>query len=243
MALEIPGDIAEVDLHLLPPEHVLDLHGPDLAGEIEIPRDQLVQPRQRLHDDSQRLRRLEDPPAHVARDGRHRDQHLVGAVLTEDARQLVDRAEDANAHDPCVPLARVVVDEPDRGVVEHPRALHLLHDHAARVAGADDDHLLAARHHCQARALHRGAGEEARAQDEGEREEEVDRGDRPRQPEAVHRLEQVDGQVGDEARDDDASDRRPHIADRDVAPPAVVEAEGDEDDQLDPDDEQDRPVE
>ena len=94
-----------------------------------------------------------------------------------------------------------------------------------------------------ARALDRRAGEEARAQDEGEREQEVDRGDRPRQPEAVHRRHEVDGQVGDEARDDDAARRRPHVAHRDVAPPAVVEAEGDEDDELDPDDEQDRPVE
>src|SRR6478736_2590919 len=33
-----------------------------------------------------------EPPAPLARDGRHRDQHLVGAVLAEDAWQFVDRA-------------------------------------------------------------------------------------------------------------------------------------------------------
>ena len=68
-------------------------------------------------------------------------------------------------------------------------------------------------------------------------------GDRPRQAEAVHRLDEVDGQVRDQAGDDDAAGGRPHVPDRDVAPPAVVEAEGDEDDELDPDDEPDRPVE
>ena len=143
------------------------LHGTDLAGEAEVAGDELVEPRQRLDHDAQLLRRLDDPPAHLARDGRHRDQHLVGAMLAQHVRQLVDRAEHADAHDPRVPLARVVVDEPDRRVVEHPRALHLLDDQAARVAGADDDHLLAARDHRQAAGpLDRRAREEARAHDE-----------------------------------------------------------------------------
>ena len=44
--------------------------------------------------------------------------------------------------------------------------------------------------------------------------------------------------------DHDAAERSPHVPRRDVAPPAVVEAEEDEDGELDPDDEQqDRPVE
>jgi hypothetical protein len=242
-ALEIGGDLVEVDLDLLPAEHVLHLDGTDLAREIEVSGDELVQARQRLHHDPQPLRRLDDASAHVARDGRHRDQHLVGAVLAQHARQLVDRAQHADAHDPRVPLPRVVVDEPDRRVVEHPRPLHLLHDQSAGVARADDDHLLAARHHHQPRPLDHRAREETRARDECEREEQVDRRDRPRQPDAVHRRHEVDGHVGHETRDDDAARGRPHVADRDVAPPAVVEAERDEDDELDRDDDQDRPAE
>ena len=45
-----------------------------------------------------------------------------------------------------VALARVVVDEADRREGEQPVALHLAHEQLAGVAGADDDHLLAARH-------------------------------------------------------------------------------------------------
>ena len=84
VALEVRGDLVEVDLDLLAAEHVLDLDGTDLAGEVEVSRDQLVEPRQRLDPDPQLLRRLDDPPAHVARDGRHRDQHLVGTMLAQD---------------------------------------------------------------------------------------------------------------------------------------------------------------
>ena len=87
---EVAGDLVEVDLHLLAAEHVLHLHRADLAGETDLPGDQLVEPRQRLHDDAQLLRRLDDAAAHLARDGRHRDQQLVGPVLAQDARQLVE---------------------------------------------------------------------------------------------------------------------------------------------------------
>src|SRR5262249_10292241 len=44
-------------------------------------------------------------------------------------------------------------------------------------------------------------------------------------------------------RDGDAADDPPHVPRRDVAPPVVVEAEEDEDDELDRDDDQDRPLE
>src|SRR5581483_1695898 len=57
------------------------------------------------------------------------------------------------------------------------------------------------------------------------------------------RVDEIDGQVGDERGDDDAAGDHPHVAERRVAPPAVVEARGDEDDQLERDDEEDRPAE
>ena len=46
VSLEVGGDLVEVDLDLLAAEHVLDLNGPDLAGEVEVTRDELVEPRQ-----------------------------------------------------------------------------------------------------------------------------------------------------------------------------------------------------
>ena len=54
------------------------------------------------------------------------------------------------------------------------------------------------------------------------------------------REDEEDGDRGER----DAAEHRPHVARRDVAPPAVVEAGEDEYGQLEPDDEQDdRPVE
>ncbi len=136
---------------------------------------------------------------------------------------------------------RVVVDEADRRVRDQPRALHLLHDQPAGIAGADDDHLLAARDDAEARPFHHGARQQARAGDERERDQQVHDRDRARQAHVVHRRDEVDGHVGDERRDDDAARRAPHVAHRDVAPPAAVEAEHDEDRELDRDDDEDRP--
>ena len=39
---EVRGDRREVDLDRLAAEHVLDLDGPDLPGELDVARDQLV---------------------------------------------------------------------------------------------------------------------------------------------------------------------------------------------------------
>ena len=107
-------DRVDVDLDRLAAEQVLHLHGPDLAGEVEVALEQLVEPRQRLDRDVRLLGHLDDALAHLARRGRDRDQHLVRVVVAEDPRQLVDRPEHAHAVEPHPPLARVVVDEADR---------------------------------------------------------------------------------------------------------------------------------
>ena len=52
------------------------------------------------------------------------------------------------------------------------------------------------------------------------------------------RRERVQHEVDEQRRDDDAARRAPHVPRRDVAPPAVVEAEEDEDRELDPEHEQ-----
>src|SRR5512133_385158 len=53
-------------------------------------------------------------------------------------------------------------------------------------------------------------------------------------------MREVDDEIRGDARDGDAARRTPHVARRDVAPPAVVEAEGDEDGELDRDGDCDR---
>jgi hypothetical protein len=53
-------------------------------------------------------------------------------------------------------------------------------------------------------------------------------------------MSEVDGEVGDDARGRDAARRTPHVASGDVTPPPVVEAERDEDRELDRDDDEDR---
>ena len=65
-------------------------------------------------------------------------------------------------------------------------------------------------------------------------------GDPTRQPRRVVRRERVQDQVDEQRRDDHAARRAPHVARRHVAPPAVVEAEEDEDGELDPDDDRER---
>ena len=56
----------------------------------------------------------------------------------------------------------------------------------------------------------------------------------------MDRVGEVDGEVGDDACGRDAARRPPHVAGGDVTPPPVVEAERDEDRELDCDDDEDR---
>ena len=177
----------QVDLDLLAAEHVLDLDGADLAGEIEVAGDQLVQPRQRLDRDILGPARVDDLPAHRAGRRRDRDQHLVRLVVAQQVRQLVGGAEDAHAVDAVATLARVVVDEADRRVVELPVALHLAHHQLAGVAGADDQHLLAARDKAALRPLDQRAREQSRARDEREQQQEVERDDAAREARRIRR--------------------------------------------------------
>ena len=181
----------------------------------------------------------DDALARVARGGRDRDQELVRAAFAQKLRQLLGRAEHAHAVEAQVLLARVVVDEPDRGVADRRVAVHLAQDQLRRVAGADDDDLLAARDdRARARSLDQRAGQEPCSHDEREEEEQVDDPDPAR-----HRgLVEVEQREDEKRRDDrcrHAAQHAPHVLRRDVAPPAVVEAERDEDREHDPDDEDD----
>ena len=65
--------------------------------------------------------------------------------LSARSRAAPRRAQHTDPVEPHVLLAGVVVDEPDRRVAELPALEHLADDELARVAGADDQRLLAAR--------------------------------------------------------------------------------------------------
>ncbi len=241
---DVRGHGFEVDLDRLTAEHVLDLNGTDLRGEVEVTRDQLVDARQRLDRHAGLRRDVDDPLAHLSGRGRDGDQDLVRLRLSQEAREILGRPEHAHAVQTEILLARVVVDQADRGVAERRRLQHLADDQLRGVSGADDEYLLPASDDpAWRRPLHDRANEEAGAGNQHQREQEVGRRDRARQPDVVDRVDQVDGQVGHEAGDHDAADDPPHVARRHVAPPVVVEAEEDEDDELDPDDDQDRPLE
>ena len=241
LAAEVLGDLLEVDLDGLAPEDVLDLDGPDLRRKVRVAGDELVEARQRLHRHLRVARLLDDLLAHVARRGGDRDQELVRPVVVEDVRQLRGRPQHAHALDPVVALARVVVDEPDGGIAD-PAALHLLDDQLARVAGADDDHFLPAGDEAgRRRALEDRPREQARAGDEREQEQPVDDGDPTRQSGGIGQREEVDDEARGERGHGDAAERAPHVARGHVAPPPVVEAERREDNELDRNDEQDRP--
>ena len=210
LAREVAGDLVEIDLDRLAAEDVLDLHGTQLAGEVHVAGDELVQARQRLDRHALLLGDVDDSLAQLSRGGRHRDQHLVGLAVSQHAAQLRGRPEHADAVDPEVLLARVVVEQADRRVAEVRRTLELAQDQLSRVAGADDDDLAPARHQAaRRRALDQRAREEARPCDEREQQEQVDQRDAARQPRRVLRRERVQHEVDEQATRRRRRARRP----------------------------------
>ncbi len=136
-------------------------------------------------------------------------------------------------------LPRVVVDEADRRVLERGIPVYLTQDQLGGVSGADDQDFLAARDDRPGRrSLDDRPREEARPHDEREQEEQVDDPDAARNRGWVEVEEREHQERGDDGGRH-ASKRTPHVLRGHVAPPAVVEAEGDEDREHDPDHEQD----
>ncbi len=235
---QIPGDGVDVDLDGLAPEQVLDLHRADLAREVEVGRDHREEPGERLHRHALGACDLDDPLARLARGGRDRDQELVGPAIAEEVPELVGRPQHADPVQAQVLLPRIVVDEADRRVAERRRTQHLAEDLLGRISGPDDDDFLASRDHGADRGpLDQRAGKEPRAGDEGQQEQEVDDPDPARNPRGMEVEQREDEERGDRGRSH-ASGGAPDVTRRDVPPPAVVEAGGDEDRDRDRDDEQ-----
>ena len=136
-------------------------------------------------------------------------------------------------------LPWVVVDEPDRRVAERGRPQHLLDDQLRGVARAHHHRLLAARDDpAGQRPLDQRPREHAHTGDEGETQEQIDEPDAARNADAMDREDRED-EVDDKRAEPDTAQRTPHVARRDVSPPAVVEAGEDEDGELDRHHEQD----
>src|SRR6187431_2877962 len=121
------------------------------------------------------------------------DDHLVRPVVAQQVGQVVGRPEHPDAVQPQVLLARVVVDEP-RGRVAKVRVLeHLPEDQLARVTGSNDEDVAPARDQPPpARSLEDRPRREPAAGHEREEDEPVDDDDPAREPEARHRVPEVE---------------------------------------------------
>ena len=172
------------------------------------------------------------------RRGGDRDDHLVRLDLVEDPSQIVG-AGGAQHLQPVLVLhallARVVVDEPDRAQAQLRIADQLTDHEASAVAAPDDQHI--------ARALggpdtpyaplHHQVDEEARADQEGQSEQEEHRdharGQRDRRGLLAgrrgDRVQEGDGAHHDERGNDDGLDDRLVVALADERPQPLVLAE------------------
>ena len=122
-------------------------------------------------------------------------------------------------------LARIVVDEADRRVAELGVLQHLAGDHLPALAGADDQDLAAARQAVAAqRLLDDRAHREARAGDQQQRQEKVDRDDPPRQRQP-RRIEDVRADDQQQAGQRDGLDDAAEVVRVGEAPPLLVGAE------------------
>ena len=170
--------------------------------------------------------------------GRHRDQDLVGTQLVQDVPQVLDRSQHADAVHAQVPLARVVVEQSDRGVAERGVAQHLLDDQLRSVSGADHHRFAAARDDApRPGPFDQRACQQPRPRDERETQQQVDEPHTGRHAHAVH-FEQREDEEHRDGRQRGAARDAPHVTGRDVPPPAVVEPGSDEDRELDPDHQQ-----
>ena len=236
-AAQVGADAVDLDAHGLAAEHVLDLHLAHLAQQVDAAREQLEDGRQRAHRDPALAAGGHDLLAQDARGRGDRDDHLVGLGVVEHAWPAR-----RSCRAPCSPPTRMPClrgsssTKPTAALPQLRVAAQLEGHLLAAVAGADDQHLArgALEQRAAQRALDRGAHEEARAADEREREQEVERDHAARRVGVAER-EQEEEADQQEARDDDGLDDRLEVALVDEAPELRVEAEQREDHELDRD--------
>jgi hypothetical protein len=242
LAAHVGAHPVHLHAHRLAAEHVLHAHLAHLVHEVDAAGEQLEHGRQRAHGDVARAASGHDLLAQNARRRRDRDDHLVGLGVVEDARQVVGRALDLDARDAHAALARIVVHEADRRGAERRVALQLGRHQLAAVAGADDQHLArVARREAGPRGpLHDHPHEESHADQEREREQQVERDHPARRVRHDRGRDEEEHAHHQEGGDHDGAHDRLEVLLVDEAPQLVVEAEGGEHDQLARHDEADR---
>jgi hypothetical protein len=122
-------------------------------------------------------------------------------------------------------LTRIVVHESDRRLAELRTSLHLARDKLARLSTADDQHLLTLGQHRATRgSLDHAADRQPHPPDQDHGQEQIDRGDRAGQIVVGRRQDEQPShqdQAGGRCRLQD----RLEIAQPDIAPPLLIEAE------------------
>ncbi len=236
---EVRGDRGEIDLDGVATQNVLDFDRAQLAGQVGLVGDELRDAGEGLDRYPVLTADLDHTPSQAPGGRGNGDQHLVRMLLAEDVPEVRGGAEHLHAVEAQVLLAAVVVDDPDRGVSEGGVAQHLLDDALTRIARADDDRFPPAGHDVRGRrALQDRAGSEPRAGDEREAEQKVERP----HPDGHARgmdVEDEEHEPDRERGERHSTQDRPHVSRRYVSPPAVVDAGGGEDRQLENDGEND----
>ena len=106
LAGDVGGDRRDVELDGLAPEDVLDLDLAELAREVEVAGDQLVDARQRLHGDAGVAAGVDDPLARLAGADGIAMITSSGRLSTSSRGSSVGRAQHADAVQAHVLLAR-----------------------------------------------------------------------------------------------------------------------------------------
>ncbi len=232
---QVAADRGEVELHGRAAQHVLHLHRAQALEQVEVAVEQLVDARHRLDRHAAAAADVDDALADARLRARHGDHDLVRRRALEDLVEVGRLPLHAHALEPHALLAGVVVEQAGRRVAQRALLQHLAHHQLPGLAGADHQHLAPGRQQeAGARPLEDGAGQRARRDQREQREDEVERDDAARQ--GVDVGEQLQREHHQHARRDAGAHDVEQVAQRDVAPPARVQAEGDEDDDLDQDD-------
>ncbi len=188
--------------------------------------------RQRLQGNTDVAADIHDPLARLAGRGRDGDDDLVGPVVAKQVPEVPGRPEHADTVESKVLLARIVVDETDRRIAQIRVLEHFAEDQLAGIARADDEYVAPAGNQPRAAGpLEDRPRGEPGSRDEPDEDQPVDDDDPARKPEG-RRVPEVERRHGQDRGDADREERAPDVADRDIAPPVVVQAEDDEGEDL-----------
>ncbi len=178
---QVGADAVELDHDRVAAEHVLDLDLAQLLAQLDAAAQELEHGRQGANADLALPAGGDDPGSQRPRRRGDRDHDLVGLGLVEDRLDLRRRPQHLEAEHPHPLLARVVVDEADRGRAQVRVEVHLADDHLTAGAGADDQHLVLGQAVAVGRPLDDQPHREAGAGDQEQGEHEVHHRDRARQ--------------------------------------------------------------